>query len=126
MRHLDQVAIEPARQAAIGGNHDDQHPLFGTNRQQRLISPIRTLARRLGYIRQHLLEHLRVGTGPRGRTRRASSNADRVRVAVTRRIRAAIAQIAKHHAPLGMHLTASIRTGYSCSYAPADQLVWRT
>ena len=73
-----------------------------------------------------ITEHLRVGTGPRGRTRRASSNADRVRVAVTRRIRAAIAQIAKHHAPLGMHLTASIRTGYSCSYAPADQLVWRT
>src|SRR5438093_5263576 len=37
-----------------------------------------------------ITEHLRVATGPGGRTRRASSNADRVRVAVTRRIRAAI------------------------------------
>ena len=73
-----------------------------------------------------IAEQLRGATGLGGRSRRASSSADRVRVAVTRRIRAAIAQIAKHHAPLGAHLTSSIRTGYSCSYEPADKLVWRT
>ena len=73
-----------------------------------------------------IAEQLRKATGLGGRSRRASSSADRVRVAVTRRIRAAIAQIAKHHAPLGTHLTSSIRTGYFCCYEPAEERVWRT
>jgi hypothetical protein len=71
-------------------------------------------------------EQLHEATGLAGRSRRASSNADRIRVAVTRRIRAAIAQIAKESAPLGTHLMSSIRTGYFCSYEPADELVWHT
>jgi len=73
-----------------------------------------------------IAEQLREATGLGGRSRRASSSSERVRVAVTRRIRAAIAQIAKHHAPLGMHLTSSIRTGSFCCYEPPDKLVWRT
>jgi hypothetical protein len=71
-----------------------------------------------------LVDQLRQATGLGGRSRRAASNTDRVRVAVTRRIRAAIAQIEKHHAPLGAHLTATIRTGYFCSYGPGG-VPWR-
>ena len=65
-----------------------------------------------------LTDQLRQATGLGGRSRRAASNADRVRVAVTRRIRAAIVQIEKHHPPLGTHLAATIHTGYFCSYGP--------
>ena len=65
-----------------------------------------------------LTDQLRQATGLGGRSRRAASNADRVRVAVTRRIRAAITQIEKHHPPLGAHLAATIHTGYFCSYGP--------
>jgi hypothetical protein len=65
-----------------------------------------------------LVDQLRQATGLGGRSRRAASNTERVRVAVTRRIRAAITQIEKHHEPLGEHLTATIHTGYFCSYGP--------
>jgi hypothetical protein len=71
-----------------------------------------------------LTDQLREATGLGGRDRRAGSNADRVRVAVTRRIRAAIAQIEKHHPPLGAHLAATIHTGYFCSYGPGG-VVWQ-
>jgi hypothetical protein len=71
-----------------------------------------------------LADQLRQATGLGGRSRRASSNADRIRVAVTRRIRAAIAQIEKHHEALGAHLAATIHTGYFCSYGPGD-VPWR-
>jgi hypothetical protein len=73
---------------------------------------------RLSAELEALTDQLRAATGLGGRSRRASSNADRVRVAVTRRIRAAIAQIEKHHPPLGAHLAATIHTGYFCSYGP--------
>ncbi|HXJ35657.1 MAG TPA: hypothetical protein VMS22_16615 [Candidatus Eisenbacteria bacterium] len=71
-----------------------------------------------------LVDQLRQATGLGGRDRRAVSNVDRVRVAVTRRIRAAIAQIEKYHEPLGAHLTATIHTGYFCSYGPGG-VPWR-
>ena len=73
-----------------------------------------------------ITEQLSEAIGLAGRSRRASSSADRVRVAISRRIRAAIAQIAKEHPSLGAHLASSIRTGYFCSYEPADTLVWQT
>ena len=73
-----------------------------------------------------ITEQLSEAIGLAGRSRRASSSADRARVAISRRIRAAIAQIAKDHPSLGAHLTSSIRTGYYCSYEPADTLVWQT
>jgi non-specific serine/threonine protein kinase len=53
-----------------------------------------------------------------GRPRRAGADHDRRRVAVTKRIRAAIAQIAEASPALGEHLTASVRTGAHCVYDP--------
>jgi hypothetical protein len=65
-----------------------------------------------------LLDELRGAVGVGGRARRMSADVERLRVAITRRIRAAIAQIAKHHPALGAHLAASVTTGYHCSYNP--------
>ena len=66
-----------------------------------------------------------VGLG--GRDRCASSDAERARSAITKRIRKAISKIAESVPPLGCHLRTSIKTGYFCSYKPpSDRLVhWK-
>jgi hypothetical protein len=67
-----------------------------------------------------LEDELRLAIGPGGRARRAPGDAERLRVAITHRIRAAIAQIARSHPALGTHLDASVSTGYRCVYEPAE------
>lgn len=52
-----------------------------------------------------------------GRLRRASPDVERLRGAISRRIRTSIAQIARHHPALGTHLSANVSTGYFCGYA---------
>ena len=66
-----------------------------------------------------------VGLG--GRDRRAASSAERARVSVTRAIRSAIEAIEEQHPELGGHLSASVRTGAYCRYAPAagQEVSWR-
>jgi hypothetical protein len=56
-----------------------------------------------------------------GRDRQLPSPAERARVSVTKAIRTAIKAIDKHHPDLGAHLTASVRTGRHCSYAPRGE-----
>jgi hypothetical protein len=63
-------------------------------------------------------EQLAAAVGLGGRNRRASSNAERARSAVTKRIKEAINRIADVIPPLGRHLAARIKTGYFCSYNP--------
>jgi hypothetical protein len=47
-----------------------------------------------------------------------SAREERARLAVTKRIKAAIRKIEQHHTALGVHLIASIKTGYQCAYLP--------
>jgi Domain of unknown function (DUF4118) len=65
-----------------------------------------------------LTEQLTAAVGLGGRNRRAASQAERARSAVTKRIRGSIQRIAKATPSLGRHLAASIKTGYFCSYNP--------
>jgi hypothetical protein len=65
---------------------------------------------------EQIAEQLRAGTAAGGRARRASADVERLRIAITRRIRSAIAQIAKHHPALGAHLAATVTTGNACAY----------
>jgi hypothetical protein len=64
-----------------------------------------------------IADELRTATAAHGRGRRASADIERLRLSITRRIRAAIEQITKHHPALGVHLAASVSTGYHCAYA---------
>jgi tetratricopeptide (TPR) repeat protein len=66
-----------------------------------------------------------VGLG--GRDRPQSSPAERARVNVTKAIRTAIKLIERQSPALAEHLTASIRTGRFCSYAPPGETppAWR-
>ncbi len=65
-----------------------------------------------------LVDELQAAVGPAGRVRRVSADVERERVAITRRIRSAMTQIAKHHPSLGEHLAATVTTGYYCTYRP--------
>lgn len=60
------------------------------------------------------------GTGLGGRARRAGAAAERARVNVQRRIRAAIEQIGDVDEELACHLREAIRTGARCAYAPGS------
>jgi hypothetical protein len=57
-----------------------------------------------------------------------SANPERARLAVTKRVKAAITRIGEHHRALGYHLATSIKTGHQCAYLPAPQrlMSWRT
>jgi tetratricopeptide (TPR) repeat protein len=78
--------------------------------------------------RQALISELRRVTGLAGRPRRASADAERARVNVTRTLRATSARIEMAAPIAGAHLASSIRTGTVCRYQPApggpDR--WRT
>lgn len=74
-----------------------------------------------------LTAQLTQALGLGGRDRAAASPAERARVSVTKAIRSAIKAIERHSPALAEHLTASIRTGQFCSYAPPGELPprWR-
>jgi hypothetical protein len=74
-----------------------------------------------------IAQQLAAAVGFGGRDRRASSNAERARSAVTKRIKRAIDKIAEVIPPLGRHLATRIKTGYFCSYNPdpAHVPVWK-
>jgi pimeloyl-ACP methyl ester carboxylesterase len=69
---------------------------------------------------------IRSAVGLGGRTRRAASGHERLRVAVSKRIRLAIGRIAAVCPEIGEHLRKSVRTGTHCSYAPiaGEELDW--
>jgi hypothetical protein len=68
-----------------------------------------------------LVEELVRATGLGGRDRPLSSSTERARVNVTKAIRTAIKLTEKQSPQLAEHLTASIRTGRFCSYAPPGE-----
>jgi hypothetical protein len=104
---------EPARRAyrtrlvEVRAELDDAERCHDLGRAERLRAELEAV------------EHeLRAAVGLSGRPRKAGADVDRRRVAVTKRIRAAIAQIAEVCPALGDHLTASVRTGIHCVYDP--------
>jgi hypothetical protein len=65
-----------------------------------------------------ITQHLASAIGLGGRDRKTSSEAERARCAVTKRIKKAIQKIGDSIPSLRHHLTARIKTGYFCSYNP--------
>jgi hypothetical protein len=62
--------------------------------------------------------------GLSGRPRSGADPTERVRKAVTNRIRDALGRIDDAHPSLGRHLRNSVRTGTFCSYQPERQTTW--
>lgn len=71
-----------------------------------------------------LLEHLSQSVGLGGKTRKAFNPADKIRSAVTWRIRTAIKKIENVHPALAKHLSLSVKTGIFCSYSPEKTVDW--
>ncbi len=65
-----------------------------------------------------LTEQLAAAVGLGGRDRKVASDAERARLAVTKRIKAAIDRIRHANPALARHLAGTITTGYFCSYTP--------
>ncbi len=65
-----------------------------------------------------IASYLATAAGLGGRDRKTSSDAERARCAVTKRIKDAIRKLDDALPALGHHLAARIKTGYFCSYNP--------
>jgi tetratricopeptide (TPR) repeat protein len=65
-----------------------------------------------------LASELAQGTGLGGRSRKASSTAEKARINVRKRLLDAFTRIGEHSPALGKHLRRSIKTGIFCSYEP--------
>jgi class 3 adenylate cyclase len=68
--------------------------------------------------REFITNQLAAAIGLGGRDRVAASEAERARLAVTKRIKAALVKIGQANPALARHLTAAVTTGYFCCYAP--------
>jgi hypothetical protein len=65
-----------------------------------------------------IASELSAAVGLGGRDRRAASEAERARINVTRAIRSTLKRISDHDEPLGLELTATVRTGNFCAHEP--------
>jgi tetratricopeptide (TPR) repeat protein len=74
-----------------------------------------------------LTQELARAVGLAGRPRRAGSALERARLNVTRAIGRAIRRIGNHNPALGEHLSATVKTGTFCCYAPDPRtpIVWQ-
>lgn len=72
-----------------------------------------------------LVQELSSAYGLGGRPRRIDDPSERVRKAVTNRIRQSMARIDGLHPSLGRHLLNSVRTGTFCSYQPEGPVEWK-
>jgi TolB-like protein len=72
----------------------------------------------------NLIEHLSQSVGLGGKVRKAFNPADKIRSAVTWRIRTAIKKIENVHPALAKHLSLSVKTGIFCSYSPEKPFDW--
>jgi tetratricopeptide (TPR) repeat protein len=83
-------------------------------------------AERTRVERDFLLDELSSSLGLGGRARASGPDpVERLRKAVTSRIRDAIRRIETVHPVLARHLSNSVRTGTFCSYRPEQPVVWR-
>jgi len=67
---------------------------------------------------EFISEELSAAYGLGGRARKGADTAERIRKAVSNRIRDSIARIEKENPALGEHLAEAVRMGAFCSYSP--------
>lgn len=74
--------------------------------------------------REAIAHHLAAAVGLGGRDRKASSDAERARINVTRAIKSVVERIGEHSPTLAKHFETTLRTGTFCSYSPDVALRW--
>src|SRR5262249_15140722 len=115
--------LDPAARTAYKRRLED---LRDSLKEARRFNDLERAARAEHEI-EFLTDELARAVGLGGRSRTAASAAERARVNVSRTIGSVMKKIAAGSPALGQHLTAAIRTGYFCSYAPDPRVPvdWR-
>jgi tetratricopeptide (TPR) repeat protein len=105
----------------------DQHALAAYRRRLRELAEDLAEAERHNDIgraerirgeQEFLSAELSAAVGIGGRSRKATSHAERARGIVSKNIRAGLEKIRSEDAALGRYFAASIKTGYYCAYLP--------
>jgi len=114
---LDETAVHQYRQRLVELEDDlDEADRLGDAGQ----------AAHLAEERDALVGELTRAFGLGGRARRAGSDPDeRLRKAVSARVKATIERLDEVHPALGRHLRASVRTGFWCAYEPEQPTAWK-
>lgn len=73
---------------------------------------------------EEVLDHVSKSSGLGHMARMTSGSVDKIRSAVTLRIKSSIKKISNEHPALGKHLSVSVKTGTFCSYRPEEKLHW--
>jgi len=81
-------------------------------------------AERLHWEYEQVLNHISKASGLGRKARVSATSVDKIRSAVTLRIKGCIKKISKAHPALGKHLALSIKTGTFCAYRPEEQVSW--
>ena len=81
-------------------------------------------AARLEAEKEFLARELYKAIGRRGRVRKTGDRTERMRKAVTNRLREAVRRLDDQDSSLGSHLLASLRLGVFCSYVPVSSIAW--
>jgi len=74
--------------------------------------------------RESIVDELKSAYGLAGRGRMFQSEVDRARVSVRNRLTSALNAIRPYHQAAWRHLSVSLRTGRTCSYAPERVTLW--
>jgi class 3 adenylate cyclase len=72
-----------------------------------------------------ITRELAAAYGLGGRARKDADSGERLRKAVTNRIRDSISKLQRVHPVLGRHLDNAVRTGVFCSYVPEKPVTWK-
>ena len=72
-----------------------------------------------------LTRELAAAYGLGGRARKAADSGERMRKAVTNRIKDSVTKLERVHPSLGRHLANAVRTGTYCSYSPEVPVDWQ-
>jgi hypothetical protein len=128
--HVSELAAAGLPKADLGPVADRRALAAYRERLRRIDAELDSLGEgppEAGAVRRErdaLLAELSAAAGLGGRSRTTGSPVERMRKAVTYRIRHAIAQVADTHPELGRHLSASVRTGTWCGYSPEHPVDW--
>jgi DNA repair exonuclease SbcCD ATPase subunit len=74
--------------------------------------------------KEDILEHLSQASSIFGRSRQFSDDGEKARKRVAAAIRRTVEAIEKENTDLWRHLKSCIKTGYSCSYEPLEDIEW--
>jgi tetratricopeptide (TPR) repeat protein len=118
--HAGEV-LDPQARAAYQGRVQELHEEI--DEADRWNDPERAARAReeLEFISTELAAAFGLG----GRPRRAADTTERIRKAVTNRIRDSIGRLGRTHPELARHLSNAVTTGTFCSYVPDRPIRWR-